>query len=51
VNVDLVADPAALAILCERIATAPRIALDTEFHTEKHFTPKLMVVQVAFEKR
>ena len=47
-NVELVADPLALAALCERIVAAPRIALDTEFHTEKHFTPKLMVVQVAF---
>jgi ribonuclease D len=50
VNVDLVADPAALAALCERIVAAPRVALDTEFHTEKHFTPKLMVVQVAFDE-
>jgi ribonuclease D len=49
VNVDLVSDPASLAALCERIAVAPRIGLDTEFHTEKHFTPKLMVVQVAFD--
>jgi len=49
VNVDLVADPAALAALCARIETAPRIGLDTEFHTEKHFTPKLMVIQVAFD--
>jgi len=48
-NVDLVADPPALAALCARIAAAPRIALDTEFHTEKHFTPKLMVVQIAFD--
>ncbi len=48
-KVDLVTDPAALAELCARIAAAPRIALDTEFHTEKHFTPKLMVVQVAFD--
>lgn len=48
-NVDLVADPTALAALCARIRTAPRIGLDTEFHTEKHFTPKLMVVQVAFD--
>ena len=48
-NVDLVSDPVALAALCARIADAPRIALDTEFHTEKHFTPKLMVVQVAFD--
>jgi len=49
VNVELVTEPAALAALCERIRVAPRIALDTEFHTEKHFTPKLMVVQVAFD--
>ena len=48
-NVELVAEPAALAALCARIATTPRIALDTEFHTEKHFTPKLMVVQIAFD--
>jgi ribonuclease D len=49
VKVDLVSDPRALAALCERIVAVPRIALDTEFHTEKHFTPKLMVVQVAFD--
>jgi ribonuclease D len=48
-KVDLISEPAALTALCERIAAAPRIALDTEFHTEKHFTPKLMVVQVAFD--
>src|SRR6202041_24648 len=30
-------------------SSVPRIGLDTEFHTEKHFTPKLMVVQVAFD--
>ena len=48
-NVELVTEPSALTALCERIAAAPRIALDTEFHTEKHFTPKLMVVQVAFD--
>ena len=48
-NTEIVADAAALAALCSRITDAPRIALDTEFHTEKHFTPKLMVVQIAFE--
>ncbi len=48
-NVETIADAPALAALCARIAAAPRIALDTEFHTEKHFTPKLMVVQIAFE--
>ncbi len=48
-NVRLVADPAALDALCTQIATAKRVALDTEFHTEKHYTPRLMVVQIAFE--
>ncbi len=48
-NVELIADAPSLAALTARIAAAPRIALDTEFHTEKHFTPKLMVVQIAFD--
>lgn len=48
-NVTLVDDLAALEALCRRIAAAPRIALDTEFHTERHFTPHLMVVQIAFD--
>jgi ribonuclease D len=49
VKVEIVEEPSGLAALCARIAAAPRIGLDTEFHTEKHFTPKLMVVQIAFE--
>jgi ribonuclease D len=49
VNVTLVDTPAALRALCERIVAAPRVALDTEFHTERHFTPHLMVIQIAFE--
>ena len=49
-NVETVAEASALAALCARIAAAPRIALDTEFHTEKHFMPKLMVVQIAFDE-
>lgn len=48
-NVDLVDSPAGLAALCARITAAARIALDTEFHTEKSYTPHLMVVQIAFE--
>jgi len=47
--VSLVDTPAALAALCERIAQAPRVALDTEFHTEKSYTPHLMVVQLLFD--
>ena len=42
--VTLVDTPEALAITCERIAQAPRVGLDTEFHTEKSYTPHLMVV-------
>jgi ribonuclease D len=48
-NVVVVDTPEALAQLCERIARAPRIGLDTEFHTEKSYTPHLMVVQLLFE--
>jgi ribonuclease D len=48
-NVVVVDTPEALAQLCERIALAPRIGLDTEFHTEKSYTPHLMVVQLLFE--
>lgn len=48
-NVELINERAALEDLCRRIAATPRVALDTEFHTEKHFTPRLMVVQIAFD--
>ncbi|HEY6235269.1 MAG TPA: HRDC domain-containing protein, partial [Candidatus Elarobacter sp.] len=47
--VTLVDTPEALAQTCARIAQAPRVALDTEFHTEKSYTPHLMVVQLLFE--
>ncbi len=48
-NVVVVDTPDALAALCARIARAPRIGLDTEFHTEKSYTPHLMVVQLLFD--
>jgi ribonuclease D len=47
--VALVDTPEALAATCERIVRAPRVALDTEFHTEKSYTPHLMVVQLLFD--
>ncbi len=47
--VTLVDTPESLAQTCERIAQAPRVALDTEFHTEKSYTPHLMVVQLLFD--
>lgn len=47
--VTIVDTPDALARICERIANAARVGLDTEFHTEKSYTPHLMVVQLLFE--
>jgi ribonuclease D len=48
-DVALVDTPEKLAALCERIARAPRVGVDTEFHTEKSYTPHLMVVQLLFD--
>ena len=48
-NVTVVDTPALLAQTVERIARAERVGLDTEFHTEKSYTPHLMVVQLLFD--
>jgi ribonuclease D len=45
----IVADRAALDRLCERVAEADRLGLDTEFHAERTYSPRLMVVQLAFD--
>lgn len=42
----LVQDERALAELCDRIGGSERVALDTEFHGERHYHPRLMLVQV-----
>jgi len=47
VNVTLVDDAGALAALCTRIAEVDRVALDTEFHNERSYAARLMVVQLA----
>ena len=39
----------ALDALCARVRQAPRVAIDTEFHTERTYAPRLMVVQLAFD--
>jgi ribonuclease D len=49
VNVAVVDTAEALAQTSARIARAERIGLDTEFHTEKSYTPHLMVVQLLFD--
>lgn len=48
-DVVMVRTASELQALCERIAAAPRVGLDTEFHNERTFTARLMVVQLAFE--
>ncbi|HEY4439741.1 MAG TPA: ribonuclease D [Candidatus Elarobacter sp.] len=48
-TVTVVDTPEALAAVCERIARADRVGIDTEFHTEKSYTPHLMVVQLLFD--
>jgi ribonuclease D len=45
-NVEPIENPAALAALCERIAAVDRVALDTEFHNERSYAARLMVVQL-----
>lgn len=45
----IVNDAPALAALCDRVRSAPRVALDTEFHAERTYSPRLMVVQLAFD--
>jgi len=48
-NPEMVATSTGLETLCARIRSAPRIGLDTEFHHERSYTARLMVVQIAFE--
>lgn len=48
-NVQTVDSAAALTELCARIERANRVGLDTEFHNERSYTARLMVVQLAFE--
>ena len=48
-NVRTIDTPDALSELCERLRAAGRVGLDTEFHNERSYTARLMVVQLAFE--
>lgn len=47
--VDVIDDAAGLARTVDRIVRAERVGIDTEFHTEKSYTPHLMVVQLLFD--
>lgn len=44
---DYIDTPAALTDFCDKLATAPWIAMDTEFLREKTYYPKLCLLQVA----
>lgn len=45
----MVTTPAELQALCDRVRAAQRVGIDTEFHNERTYTARLMVVQLAFE--
>jgi ribonuclease D len=36
-------------VLCDRVRAAERVAIDTEFHSERTYAPRLMVAQLAFD--
>jgi ribonuclease D len=42
----VIRDQAVLDALLPRLAAARRVAVDTEFHTERHFHPRLMLLQL-----
>jgi ribonuclease D len=46
----MIEDASRLSALCERVAQSAHVALDTEFHTERTYAPRLMVVQLAFDE-
>jgi len=48
-TVTTVDDASALEEVCARVAAAPRVGLDTEFHNERSYTAHLMVIQLAFD--
>ncbi len=45
----IVNDARGLDRLRARVSAAERVALDTEFHAERSYAPRLMVVQIAFD--
>jgi ribonuclease D len=49
VDAQWIADDDALAAVVDRLATASRYALDTEFHGERSYFPRLALVQLAWE--
>ncbi|MBV8723722.1 MAG: ribonuclease D [Candidatus Eremiobacteraeota bacterium] len=48
-NAPIVSEPRSFQQLCARVRDAARVAIDTEFHAERTYAPRLMVVQLAFD--
>lgn len=48
-GVAMVTSAEQLQALCARVRDAARVGLDTEFHNERSYTARLMVIQLAFE--
>jgi ribonuclease D len=48
-GVPMITTGAQLEELCVRLRAAPRVGLDTEFHNERSYTARLMVIQIAFD--
>jgi ribonuclease D len=46
--VEMITDPTALAALVEQLRDEPLYAVDTEFHREKSYFPKVALVQIAW---
>ena len=44
---ELIVDAAGIAALCARLEGSERVGLDTEFHAERSYAPRLMVLQLA----
>ena len=42
-------DARSFETLCDRVRGAGRVAIDTEFHAERTYAPRLMVAQLAFD--
>jgi len=47
----LITQPDQLEVLCDQIADEPLYALDTEFHTERTYWPKLALIQLGWADR
>jgi len=47
---ELITDTDTLAALCERLASSPWVAIDTEFMRENSYWPELCLVQIADER-